>query len=151
MFEHMSVKITNGQKKPNKAIMLLSVIELIRCGYIVENKIYIEDTIQEAFEHTWKKYIDDNPPTGWTPFWHLNSEPFWHFKPMFSYEAIESITKPGETAALSKMKSTIKYAYLDDELYDLLVDKTYRTNICEVLQKLVLGNNDFSRAKSATQ
>ena len=47
--EHMSVKITNGQKKPNKAIMLLSVIDLIRCGYITDNKIYIEDTIQDAF------------------------------------------------------------------------------------------------------
>ena len=34
LFEHMSVKIANGQKKPNKAIMLLSVIDLIRWGHL---------------------------------------------------------------------------------------------------------------------
>lgn len=62
-FEHMSVKITNGQRKPNKAIMLLSVIDLIRCGYITENRILIEDTIQEAFEYNWRKYIKSSPPT----------------------------------------------------------------------------------------
>ena len=39
LLKHMSVKITNGQKKPNKAIMLLSVIDLIRCGYITDNKL----------------------------------------------------------------------------------------------------------------
>ena len=120
-FEHMSVKITNGQRKPNKAIMLLSVIDLIRCGYITENRILIEDTIQEAFEYNWRKYIKSSPPTCWTPFWHLKKEPFWHFKPINNLDEIDGLTKPGETASVSKMRSAIKYAYVDDDLFSLLL------------------------------
>lgn len=133
LLEHMSVKITNGQKKPNKAIMLLCVMDLIRCGYIVDNKIYIEDTIQEAFEYIWRKYFISKPPTSWTPFWHLKNEPFWHFKPIISLDEINSLTKPGETASVSKMKTAIDYAYLDDDLYLLMSKPESRTLLTEIL------------------
>ena len=131
--ENMSVKILNGQKKPNKAIMLLSVIDLIRCGYIIKNKICIEDTIQEAFDFNWRKYIDPNPPSCWTPFWHLKNEPFWHFKPKISQNRINSLTNPGETASLSKMKSAISYAFLDDNLFLLMSKPEGRTRLTKVL------------------
>ena len=125
LLKHMSVKITNGQKKPNKAIMLLSVIDLIRCGYITDNKIYIEDIIQEAFEYNWHKYINSNPPTCWTPF--------WHFKPKISLDEINGLTKPGETASLLKMKTAIDYIYLDDTLFSLMLNQESRTLLKEVL------------------
>lgn len=133
LLEHLSVKITNGQKKPNKAIMLLSVMDLIRCGYVTDNRIYIEDTIQEAFEYNWQKYVNSNPPTGWTPFWHLKNEPFWHFKPINSMDEINGLTKPGETASLSKMKSAIAYAYLDESLFLILSKPKGRTILTELL------------------
>lgn len=136
LLEHMSVKITNGQKKPNKAIMLLSVIDLIRCGYITDNKIFIEDTIQEAFDYNWHKYVNLNPPTCWTPFWHLKSEPFWHFKPINSIDEVNSLTKPGETASLSKMKSVIRYVFLDEDLFDMFQQKQYR----EILERILISN-----------
>lgn len=133
LLKHMSVKITNGQRKPNKAIMLLSVIDLIRCGYITDNRIYIEDTIQEAFEYNWRKYVNSNPPTCWTPFWHLKNEPFWHFKPIVSLDEINSLTKPGETASVLKMRTAIDYTYLDDTLFSLILDKDSRVLLTEVL------------------
>lgn len=133
LLKHMSVKITNGQRKPNKAIMLLSVIDLIRCGYITDNRIYIEDTIQEAFEYNWRKYVNPNPPTSWTPFWHLKNEPFWHFKPIVSLDEINSLTKPGETASVLKMRTAIDYTYLDETLFSLILDKDSRVLLTEVL------------------
>lgn len=133
LLKYMSVKITNGQRKPNKAIMLLSVIDLIRCGYITDNRIYIEDTIQEAFEYNWRKYVNPNPPTCWTPFWHLKNEPFWHFKPIVSLDEINSLTKPGETASVLKMRTTIDYTYLDDTLFSLILDKDSSVLLTEVL------------------
>ncbi len=135
LLENMSVKITNGQKKPNKAIMLLSVMDLVRCGYITENKIYIENTIQEAFDYNWRKYINQYPPTSWTPFWHLKNEPFWHFKPIISMDDVNRLTKPGETASLSKMKSAIAYAYLDETLFLLMSKPESRIMLTEVLIK----------------
>lgn len=144
LFEHMSVKITNGQKKPNKAIMLISVIDLIRCGYIKDNKIYIENTIQEAFDYNWRKYVNPDPPTCWTPFWHLKNEPFWHFKPINSLDEINGLTKPGETASLSKMKSAIAYVYLDDTLFTLISNTESRTLLREVLIKTYIYQQDTS-------
>ena len=141
LLEHMSVKITNGQKKPTKAIMLRRVMDLIRCGYIVDNKIYIEDTIQEAFEYNWHKYINSHPPTSWTPFWHLKNEPFWHFKPIISMDEINGITSPGETASVSKMKTVIDYAYLDDTLYLLMSKPESRTLLTEILIETFIKQN----------
>ena len=138
LMEHMSVKITNGQKKPNKAIMLLSVMDLIRCGYITDNKIYLEDTIQEAFDYNWRKYIHSDPPTSWTPFWHLKTEPFWHFKPVFSMDEINNLSKPGDTASISKMKTAIKYAYVDELLFLLMAKSESRTLLTDVLIKTYL-------------
>lgn len=133
LLEHMSAKITNGQKKPNKAIMLLSVMDLIRCGYVRNNRIYIEDTIQEAFEYNWHMYVNSNSPSPWTPFWHLKNEPFWHFCPINSLEEIDILVKPGETATVNKMKSIIKYAYLDSELFNYFNDNYCRNKLIEAL------------------
>lgn len=126
LLEHMSVKITNGQKTTNKAIMLLSVIDLIRCGYITDNKIYIEDTIQEAFEYNWRKYVNPIPPTCWTPFWHMKKEDFWHFALAANIQTVDEIVPANETASVGKMRSCIMYAYIDEEFYELLQDSVYR-------------------------
>lgn len=133
-FGSLSVKITNGKQMPNKAIMLLSVIDLIRCGYISSNKIYLNDTIHDAFCYNWQKYINESPPTPWTPFWHLKKEAFWHFRPVESEEEISSIAKPGETASLKEMRRTIRYAYLDRELYYLI--QSHKTR--DILQKILI-------------
>lgn len=133
LFRNLSVKITNGERKPNKAIMLLSVMDLIRCGYITDNKIMLEDTIQEAFSLTWCKNVNNTPPSAWIPFWHLKKEPFWHFSPLHSKEDIDCLTKPGETASLSQMQSVIQYAYLDEELFALMSQGSMRDKLTEVL------------------
>lgn len=133
LFEHMSVKITNGQKKPNKAIMLLSVIDLIRCGYITENKIYIEDTIQEAFDYNWRKYVNHNPPICWIPFWHLRKEPFWKFKEKIGSVGIDNIVGAGQTASVGQMRANIAFAYLDYNLFELLKNHIFRNELCSVL------------------
>lgn len=126
-FSNLHVKITNGIKSPNKAIMLLSVIDLIRSGYITTNKIELNEAVEEAFIWNWRVYVStDSKPYPWTPFWHLKNEPFWHFMPIRSVEEIEGLTSPGETASLRKMLSSIQYAYLDEELFNLLANKDDR-------------------------
>ena len=134
-FSNLSVKITDGQKKPNKAIMLLSVIDLIRCGYIKENQIPLDDTIEESFKRFWLMYVNEAVPSCWTPFWHLNKESFWHFKPKYSMEEVESLAKPGETASSGKMKRSIKYVFLDEDLFQLLKYNSTRSAFVECLKK----------------
>jgi len=135
LFANLHVKITNGKKAPNKAIMLISVMELVRCEYITSNSIYIDDAIVEAFNATWNLYVGKNPPAVWTPFWHMKKEPFWHFCPINSMEDIETLVAPGDTAPLSKMKSVIQYAFLDEDLFQYFCTVEGRTSLFKVLRK----------------
>ena len=132
-FSHLRVKMENGEQKPNKAIMLLSVIDLIRCNYIVDNKIYITSVLEDSFLRNWSLYVCQTKPAFWIPFWHLKNEPFWHFQLKNLLKGIDSLAKPGETAPLGKMKSAIEYAFFDDELYKMLKTKDMRDQFVETL------------------
>lgn len=133
LLSNLSVKIIDGQKKPNKAILLLAVIDLMRCGYITENKIFIDKTLELSFNDMWQLYVDNNPPSCWTPFWHLRTEYFWHFKPKKTLFEIENLVPPGWTASLNRMKGTIEYAYFSDDFYQLLKENHTRDMIVSVL------------------
>lgn len=111
-------------------------MDLIRCGYISDNKIYLDDTIRYAFESTWKVYVDNNIPNTWTPFWHFKNEPFWHFSPVYSMETIETLVPPGGTASIGQMRAVIQYVYLDPSLFALMLNKKYR----EKLQTVLVSN-----------
>lgn len=133
-FAHLHVKIEGGRRFPNKAILLISIMELVRCGYILNNQINLDDTIRVSFEYNWRKYIGTKAPTVWTPFWHLKKEPFWHFKPLHTLEAIEKLARPGESASIGKMKREIEYAYLDEELFEILKSNHGRSELIHTLK-----------------
>jgi putative restriction endonuclease len=137
-FANLHVKITNGFKAPNKAIMLISVIDLIRCGYIMNNEIYLEDAIAEAYNINWEFfYSTQKSPYPWTPFWHLSNEQFWHFKPINNLYEINNLVKPGQTASLNQMRSVIQFAYLDEQLFLLMNNQPSRDKLVEVLIKSI--------------
>lgn len=135
-FSNLHVKITYGMRSPNKAIMLISVIDLIRRGFISSNRIHLEDAIEEAFSFNWQAYFPQiKVPSPWTPFWHLKNEPFWHFEPYRSNSEIENLVGPGETASFHKMRYAIQYAYFDNELFELLKMKNDRDELLSCLLK----------------
>lgn len=136
LFANLHVKVEKNIKFPHKAILLLGIMDLIRCGYISDNIIYLDDTIRYAFESTWKVYVDNNIPNTWTPFWHLKNEPFWHFSPVYSMETIETLVPPGGTASIGQMRAVIQYVYLDPSLFALMLNKKYR----EKLQTVLVSN-----------
>lgn len=134
-FSHLHVKIEGGKRFPNKAILLISIMELVRCGYILKNQINLDDTIKVSFEYNWRMYIGTEPPIVWTPFWHMKKEPFWHFKPLHTLETIENLARPGETASIGKMKREIEYAYLDEILFEIIQSQIGRTELLAILKE----------------
>lgn len=134
-FSHLHVKIEGGRRFPNKAILLISIMELVRCGYILNNQINLDDTIRVSFDYNWRMYIGTEPPTVWTPFWHMKKEPFWHFKPLHSLDAVEKLARTGETASIGKMKREIEYAYLDEVLFDIIQSQMGRSELLAVLKE----------------
>ena len=141
VLSHLSVKVTNGKKAPNKAVMLISIMDLIRLGYIKENRIYLDNAIEDAFRKNWSiLFQDEQSPNPWTPFWHLKSEPFWHFKSLVNDTYLEALVSPGETASVGKMREAILYAYLDDDLFDLMNKKRERDVLIELLLETYVKN-----------
>lgn len=136
-FANLNVNISNGSCAPHKPILLLTIISLIDSGDIWENVIRPTDKIRAIFEALWINYVPKELPFAvapWTPFWHLKNEPFWHFKPKEIGFDIDSLAEPGQTAKIGEIRDNIAYAYLDQELFDILQYKEIRA----VLQRQLI-------------
>ena len=128
-FSNLNVRILHGDSAPHKPILLLTIISLIESGDIWKNAIYPTDKIKAIFEALWMNYVRNNTQfviAPWTPFWHMKNEPFWHFKPKQLGFDIDSLVDTGQTASIGQIRDHIDYAYLDQELYDILQDKEFR-------------------------
>ena len=129
LFSNLHTNKQHGKSAPHKAIMLLSVIELISSQHITTNEIIYNEELEKCFLKNWKRYVKEvsifKPKAG-TPFWHLNSEPFWQLIPFEGgYERIVELQK-GNPYSSSTIRKNIKYAVIDKGLYELLKDEGNR-------------------------
>ena len=91
-FACLSVGVFGGRKLPHKAILLISIMNMIETDVIEENKIPLDKTISSAFISTWKNYFNGaRVPSVWIPFWYMKSESFWHFKAAKSEELLSAL------------------------------------------------------------
>jgi len=135
---NLFLKLKRGYNKnlgraPHKPILLLSIIELIEIRKIDSNRIFLTADLVLSFKKNWKKLVTTNHrPNFSLPFFHLKSEPFWHL-----------ITKPNKTIPLTKsrsiksfpkLKETIAFAEIDQDLYLLLENSLTR----ELFKNLLL-------------
>lgn len=134
-FAKMSVGISKGKKLPHKAILLLGLMNLVESGVLTENRIELNNVISIAFSVSWSKYFDSKAPTVWTPFYHLKSESFWHFKANGNEEKLSDLLSFGGTPSVGKMRPVIKFAYIDKALFDYMENEGCREKLREVLIK----------------
>ncbi|PPT08325.1 hypothetical protein CKA32_004806 [Geitlerinema sp. FC II] len=111
-----------------KPILLLSIIDLLAQKYIRENKIYISDSLVETFSSYWNVLVQQNHYKGGLhyPFFHLKRDEFWHLKFKKEWDGLQPKTT-------NKLKQAVEYAYLDEELFELLQDSTSRQEIIDEL------------------
>lgn len=80
-FSHLHTARYKGKAAPHKAVLLLSVIELIEDGRIESNRIELSDILIEKFYDIWNRYKGATsvftPDIG-KPFFHMQHEPFWN-------------------------------------------------------------------------
>ena len=108
-FATLSVAVSKGKKLPHKAILLLSIIQMIEDGDLANNMIPLDNRIAETFARTWDRYFNTKAPCVWTPFYHLKGEAF------------------------GKMRPVIKFAYFDEELYSLMDNAQTRNILRNIL------------------
>ena len=79
-----------GKPAPHKALLLLSVIDLVESGVIVDNHIEHSDILINTFNANAKKFYANSPvfkPEVTKPFYHMQHESFWRLMDSCSYSA----------------------------------------------------------------
>jgi hypothetical protein len=123
-----------GEKSPYKVALLLAVIDLLADDSINENRIHFDNRLKDTFTRHFDNLAevgDRNNPH--LPFFHLRSSGFWHHQ-----------VKPGKTDSYANLQTAngpgiilehIEYAYLDDELFELLGNGVARELLKSALQR----------------
>ena len=116
-----------GKPAPHKAILLLSVMELVESGVIKSNRIELTERLEQAFLKLWKRYIGTSlvfQPKIATPFWHLQNEPFWTLY-MNDGTDLRMVTSPYSVKRLRENT----HAVMDPELFALMQDEDSRARL----------------------
>lgn len=120
-----------GLPAPHKAVLLLSVIDLVERGVITTNRIELTEQLEHTFEQVWKRYVGVSivfQPKVATPFWHMQGEPFWNLY-LNNGKELDSITSP---YSIKRLRENT-YAIIDADLLQLMRDETERVKLRVVL------------------
>ncbi len=73
---------------PNKPILLLSVIDMMNRGQIIDNQIPLSGELAATFLNLWSHLGKARTPHIGMPFYHVKKDGFWHLQPKEECEAI---------------------------------------------------------------
>ncbi|NLX25336.1 MAG: HNH endonuclease, partial [Lentisphaerae bacterium] len=85
----MHMNVQKGHASPHKAVMLLSVIDLIACGDAPDNRFRLSPELMEHFRRYFDAVkTDADSCTPLNPFFYMRSEQFWHHRATPGNEAV---------------------------------------------------------------
>ena len=117
---------------PHKPILLLSVIDLVEQGTLRHNRIFLSPELIATFLKFWSQLGSDSHHSNIAlPFFHLRGDGFWHFKSNLGYE--KAITSQDKAGTINTLRQAIHYAYLDNELFELLQEPSSRYSLVSTL------------------
>lgn len=130
-FSALNTMKMQGKPAPHKALLLLSVMDLVEQGIITDSKILLSDILEERFKFHAARYMGNSfiyDPKINYPYYHLRSEPFW--------ELVSTTGDPIPTISnysTNNLKKHIAYARIDTELIQLLKDYNKRVLLRAIL------------------
>lgn len=119
----------NGSYNNAKPILLLSILDEIENGSIKDNVIYYSQELQETYNKNANKYSKTNSTPLLYPYYYLHSDDFYHL------EGTQKELKLVKTPSAKYLQENVKYARLDNALWDLLQDSESRQALREVIIK----------------
>lgn len=115
-----------------KPCLLLAVIENISKGIIKDNIIIFNEELLDVYKIIWGKLsfpISVTPM--WKPFFFLTSDGFWHL--MWKNQS-------SKISSAKSLKNNIEYAYLDEDLWNLMMDISTRQIIKDEILEIIREN-----------
>ena len=135
--------VVHGKRILAKPALLVAVIDSVESKEIHQNRIVVTTNLEDKYNRILAKYtgksIQDKLTSIAMPFWHLQSEKFWSLEPPYPNTKNFNPTKKW-------IIDNVKYASLDDDLWYLLRDSSWRNK----LRKYIVGHKllDDSVAQS---
>ncbi len=129
-FAKLNVNKKGSKIAPHKAIMLLTVIDLINTGDIDSPFVPLTGTVEKRFKAIWEKYVKDDGHFSCKmnyPFYHLSSSSFWQLQRLSTYE------DRTEYSSLSMLKRSYAGALLSQDLFDLLSREETQNELKQIL------------------
>ncbi|RYZ84835.1 MAG: hypothetical protein EOP04_17200, partial [Proteobacteria bacterium] len=121
LFETLPVNKFKGTLAPHKPLLLLTIIDGISRGHITDNKIYLDEWLENRFQELWKALVTDTrfKPNIANPIWHLQgadpSRQFWHLQ----LRAPMQLTGSQSPKSLKQLRAHVEYAYFDQPLWGI--------------------------------
>lgn len=110
-----------------KPVLLLAIIDGIERQVFTNNSIQLNDWLEARYEVLMRQYTRHSQFDGFSPinnpFWHLESDGFWHL-----HYSGEQRTKTS-TPSAKWLKDNVRYASFDDDLWILLQNHVMRQRL----------------------
>ena len=121
-----------------KRFLLISIIDLIASHRIQTNKIVFTEELENCFHQNWERYVGKSiifKPKAGTPYWHLNSGTILATNSL--RRRIRKNRQAQKEIHIHRKRSGehIKFAVIDQVLFQLLQDNANRTKLREALIK----------------
>ena len=109
-----------------KPVLLLTVIDGISNDGFMNNKIPLTEWLEVRYVTLMQQYMKgsqfDKPTDISNPFWHLQTDGFWHLQ-------FAESPQEGVTPSKRWLKEKVAFAYFDDDLWILLQNKAWRMKL----------------------
>jgi len=140
-YEYYSNQILNirqakirGEVIVAKPVLLLSLIDGIGEGVYKGNCFQLDEWLEKRYLALMTRYTKDSqfdlPASIDNPFWHLESDGFWHL------QTNEERSGKSRTPSKLWLKEHVEFAWFDDDLWILLQHREWR----EKLRELIVQN-----------
>ena len=125
-FTSLHINKTACGVSPNKAILLLSILDLIEKNELLSQFIEYRDRIIKLFNKNWNYFVGStltHTPDPGAAFWRMQKEPFWELCFRKDYKDNPSEINNCQLKDSRKIDKFVKYAKIDQQLYKLLTDQ----------------------------
>ena len=166
-FRHLHTAKVKGHKAPHKAILLLSIIDLIESGVVRYPQIELTDELIDKFNFIWRRYLGESSiftADITKPYFHMQHEPFWKLVEKYDVDAMlvaedepwskdknEKKNLPHGRYSVKAMRNAFEFAEINGLLFQLLQNADARAMLRVILINEYLTNQPTKTMPNITQ
>lgn len=132
----------HGETIVAKPVLMVAIIDGIEANVFRNNQFVINDWLEGHYNTLMSQFVKGSQFDAITgiekPFWHLESDGFWHL----NYQG-ERLSK-GRTPSKAWLKESVDYAYFDEALWILLQNKEWRLKLRDYIIEHKLSDDFWS-------